>query len=590
MSAASPDTGARDTRTSNNGPKLTVAAPHSPMLLRDMIEKADATVGRLKTARVEEFAHWRECAEWIDPRRGEWLWTEKKDRGKLHGRIIDNVAFHASKVGAANMQSGLTSRSRAWFRLATSNLSLNKDPEAKKWLREVETILIEIFDRSNFYETTRTNYRELFNFGQGAFSIVPDFDNVIRCRQHTIGSYYLGISSKGEVDTFSEEFVLTIGQMLERYDLEKMSRSAQQAVREKKYEATVKIRRLIEPNRGSLYKPGTPGWQGADFRVIEWDPADNMKMPLALEPEYEFPTIVPRWETMSDHAYAATWPGAEALGDVKQYQSDLIEFARSIQQNSNPATIGDPALKGQMGRELRPGERLFATELQGQQALRRAIEFNPLINEQLANLQRQERKIQDRYHYDVFQAISRIEGGNMRVVEIDARVREQMSQLGPIVEGLAEQQNDPAIFRTYRIAERAGIIPEPPENLVGVPIKVDYISILAQSQKSANIDKLDRYFIAATNVQQVDPYARHRFNGDAWMKEQAEQLGVPPAVVRSDKDYDELVAQDIQAQQQAAAQQAAVDGAKAARDASQASLEGDTALTAGLDAYRGAQQ
>lgn len=588
MSAAAPDKPAAVGNTPTRNPKLILAAPHGAKLMADMLEKAEQTFGTLKSHRSQEWEHWRECAEWIDPRRGEWLWTDKKDRGKLHKRIVNNAAFKASKIGAAGMQSGLTSRSRPWFTLTTADPRIRKDPEAKEWLRLVESILIEIFDRSNFYETTRTNYRELFNFGHGAFSIVPNFSNVIRCRQHTIGSYYLGINADGEVDTFGEEFVLTVGQMLERYPVERLSVVAQRAAREKKYGATVKVRRLIEPNRGEFYKPGVPGWRGADFRVLEYDPQDNENMPLAIYPEYEFPTVVPRWETLSDHAYAATWPGAEALGDIKQLQSDEIELARGKQQNSNPATIGPPELKGKIGREIAPGERLFATEMQGQGQLRRVFEINPMINEQRIDIDSVVERIQEAYHRDVFQAITRIDGGNMRVVEIDARVREQMSQLGPIVEALSEQQNDPAIFRTYRIAERAGIIPPPPPVLEGVPIKIDYISILAQAQKSANIDKLDRYFVAATNVGQIDPNAAFRFNGDEWMKEYGDQLGVPAKVISDDEVVKARVAEAQRMAQQQMAQQAALDGAKAARDASQADLEGDNALTAALDSARGA--
>ena len=116
------------------------------------------------------------------------------------------------------------------------------------------------------------------------------------------------------------------------------------------------------------------------------------------------------------------------------------------------------------------------------------FEINPQIAELRENIRTIERRIEATYHVDVFQAITRIEGGNMRVVEIDARVREQMSRLGPIVEGLAEQQNDPTIARTFAIAERAGLIPEPPESIIGQAVKVEYVSILAQAQRAADID------------------------------------------------------------------------------------------------------
>lgn len=576
--------------TADTGPSHRVFKPFSDEIARDLIKDAQRTMGKLKSQRELEFAHWRECAQWIDPRRGEWLWTEKKDRTKLHGSIVNNAAFTASQVGAAGMQSGLTSRSRAWFRLTTFDPRLRKDPEAKEWLREVESLMREIFDRSNLYETTRINYRELFNFGNGAFSVVPDFDNVIRCRHHTIGSYFLGINSKGHIDTFAEEFVLTVGQMMERYDIENMSMVVKTLIKNHEYNGTVKIIRLIEPNRGKYFRPGTPGWKGAAFRVLEYDPSDQLFNLLALEPEHEFPVIVSRWETMSDHAYAGGWPGAHALGDVKQVQSDEITLAGAKQQNNNPTTIGPPILRGQLGRELQPGQRLYTTEMEGQQGLRRVFEIDPLINEQRIDIAIVVERIEKTYHQDVFMAITRIDGGNMRVVEIDARIREQMSQLGPIVEGLSEQQNDPLIFRTYQIMERAGIIPEVPPVLEGVPIKIDYISILAQAAKAADIDKLERWATAAQTIVASDPSARHRFDGDEWMKEYGDQLGVPTKTIRGDRAVAQLVRLDQQRDQMEMASQAALDGAKAAKDASGADLDGNTALGAAIDAARGQQQ
>lgn len=568
--------------------KLRVLKPYSDEIATDLIKTANRTVENLKTLRSEEFAHWREIAEWISPRRGQWLVTDRKSRSKMHGRIINNVANDSAKIGAAGMQSGLTSRSRPWFQLTTADIRLRRDPEVKIWLRTVEDLLREVLDRSNFYETTRINYDEMFNFGQGAFSIVPDFDNVIRCRHHTIGSYLLGIDHKGKTDTFAEEFVLTVGQLVERYPFERLSLPAQRAAKESKFETTVLMRRLVQPNRGKYYKPGRPGWQGSPFMIMEWDAADQKRDILALMPEYEFPTITPRWESIADYAYSATSPGMEALGDVKQLQAEEINLSRANEQIGNPTVLMPPELRGKVNATLMPGDQLFTAELQGQKGVRRAFEVNPQINELRENIRAIERRIERKYHVDVFMAITRIEGGNMRVVEIDARVREQMSQLGPIVEALSEQQNDPALTRVYRICERAGLIPEPPEALRNSPVKIDYVSILAQAQKSADISKLDRWFIAGQQMALVDPAAKHRFNGDEWMKEYAEQLGVPAKTVRDDKGVAALVAQDQKMAQAANTAALAQAGAKAAKDASQADMTGDNALTAIRDRLQGA--
>lgn len=556
---------------------------YSPDQARELRRRSDSTFEGLKNARAQEFDHWREISEWIEPRRGQWLLSHVKDRGKLHSRIVNNRAGWAGKIAASGLQSGLTSRARPWFRLTISDPKLRESRAVKAWLQNQVDLLREIFERSNFYEALRTNYGELVHWGTGAFSIWPDYQNVIHCRQHTVGSYYLGVDAKGKPDTFAEEFVLTIGQMVDRYEFDRLPKPVQEAAKKGQMERTRIVRRLIQPNRDRT--PRGFGWRTAPFMLLEYDHADTPDRILALAPEQEFPVIVPRWDTLPDYAYSASCPGMDALGDQKELQAEMINWASAREQIGNPTTVLPPALRNQIGPRIKPGDQIFASELDGQKGVRRAFETTNQISELRESILSIQDRIDRAYHVDVFQAITRIEGGNMRVVEIDARVREQMSALGPIVEATAEQQNDPAILRTFAIAERAGLVEPAPPELEGRPVKIEYISILAQAQKSADIDVFDRWFIAGQQMKAVDPEGGFVFNGREWMKAYADKLGVPTNVVRGDKEVTALTQQA--AQQAAMAQQAemAAMGARAAKDAAGASLEGDTALTAARDAY-----
>jgi hypothetical protein len=560
-----------------------VLRPYSPELGRALRKRADQTLEALKGARVQEFQHWKEISEWIEPRRGQWLLTHVKDRGKLHGRIVNNRAGWAGKVAAAGLQSGMTSRARPWFRLTTADPRLRESRAVKAWLQNQVDLLREIFERSNFYEVVRTNYSELVHWGTAAFSIWPDYRNVIHCRQHTIGSYYLGVDHKGLPDTFAEEFVLTVGQMVDRYQFDRLAEPVQQAAKQGKLDRTRVIRRIVQPNRER--RQAGFGWRRAPFMLMEYDHGDPTGELLSLAPEHEFPFIVPRWDTLPDYAYAASCPGMDALADQKELQAEMINWAAAREQIGNPTTVLPPSLRNSIGPRIKPGQQIFTSELDGQKGVRRA--FEP--TNQIAELRESILSIQDRidraYHVDVFQAITRIDGGNMRVVEIDARVREQMSQLGPIVEATAEQQNDPAILRTFAIAERAGLIEPPPKELEGHPVKIEYVSILAQAQKAADIDVLDRWFIAGQSMKAVDVEGGFVFNGREWMKAYADKLGVPTPTVRGDREVAALTQQANQQAQMAQAAEMAQMGARAAKDASGASLEGENVLTAARDAY-----
>lgn len=582
MSAASPEASDPISRTPE-ADRARYLRPYSPEKARDLRLRADRTFEALKSERATEWDHWREIGEWIEPRRGQWLLSTNRSRGKMHGRIINNYAGWAGKVAASGLQSGLTSRARPWFRLTVADPKLRESRAVKSWLQNQVDLLREIFERSNFYETTRTNYGELVHWGTAAFSIWPDYQNVIHCRQHTIGSYYLGVDSKGKPDTFAEEFTLTVGQMVDRYAFDRLPKAVQESARRGQMERTRVVRRLIQPNRDR--RPVGLGWRSAPFMVLEYDHADSPDQLLSLAPEQEFPVIAPRWDTLPDYAYAASCPGMDALADQKELQAEMLNWASAREQIGNPTAILPPALKNQIGPRIKAGQQIFVSEMDGQKGVRRAFETTNQISELRESIGHIEDRIDRAYHVDVFQAITRIEGGNMRVVEIDARVREQMSQLGPIVEASAEQQNDPAIMRTFAIAERAGLVEPAPPELEGRPIKIEYISILAQAQKAADIDVLDRWFIAGQSMKAVDTEGSFVFNGAEWMREYADKLGVPAKTVRAARETRALTEQANQQAAMAAQAEMAAMGAKAARDASGASLEGDNVLTAARDAY-----
>jgi len=559
--------------------RLGVTEPSGSDRVRKLITRATKRASAMIQERQPFLYHWRDISRFMDPRRGQFLWGKKKG-AKEHQSIVNNRAFKSAKVMGAGFQSGNTSRSRPWFRMTTLVPGADKTHEAALWLSAVVDLLREVFDRSNFYETTRVSYRELGEFGVMAFSMLRDFDDVLRCRQHEIGSYCMGVDYRGTPDTFYEEFVLTVSQMADRYDYDNLSTAIQNKIdKGESLDETVMVKRMIEPNRGDDFVQGARGWRGAPFRMLDWDGGDPDNKALALEPFDYFPVVYVRWEPSTEHAYSVTWPGAEALGDIKQMQSYEEGLAKMAELIWDPSLVATAQLRGQLAGPPDPGDMLYVDSFQGQEQVRRVFELNPQIAELVALIEKIEMRVASAFHEDVFKAISMIERGNVREQEILARIREQMMELGPVVEGLNDQLNDPAIGIAYALCESAGLVPPLPPVLEGMPLKPDYISVLAQSQKSVDISQLDQQLMVTSAAIEVDPSARHRFNGDGFLVEYFHKLGVSPSTIHSDEEVEAAV----EAEQQAIARQQAVEmakmGADAAKSASGASMEGDTMLS-----------
>lgn len=164
--------------------------------------------------------------------------------------------------------------------------------------------------------------------------------------------------------------------------------------------------------------------------------------------------------------------------------------------------------------------------------------------------------------------------------EIDERHEEKLLALGPVLEQLNQDLLDPLIDIAFSMMDRQGLIPEIPEELEGSSVKVEYISIMAQAQKAIGLGTIERISGFAGQMAQMDPGVLDKLDADQIIDIYGDMASVPPGVVRSDEDVEEIRAQRQQAQQQAQQQEQMAQAAGMAKDLSGASLEGNNALTA----------
>jgi hypothetical protein len=164
--------------------------------------------------------------------------------------------------------------------------------------------------------------------------------------------------------------------------------------------------------------------------------------------------------------------------------------------------------------------------------------------------------------------------------EIHARQEEKLIALGPVLERTNDELLDPAVDRVFAMMVRVGAIPEPPEALQGMPLKVEYLSIMAQAQKLVGVTGQDRLVQSALGMVEAFPEVRHKVNVFQVMDRYGDMLGVDPKIVRSDKDAAALQAAEQQAAQQAQQADQNKTEAQAAQALGNTPMQGDTALTA----------
>lgn len=530
----------------------------------------------IKDERSTYFGHWEELSEFIMPRRGRFLTSKSNDGSKKNGKIIDSTGSMAVRTLSAGMMSGITSPARPWFRLATPQAALMEQSDVKQWLFAVEKTMRDIFSRSNLYNSLQTVYEELAVFGTGALLISEDFDDVIRCYPFTVGEYGLAQSHRLQVDTFYREFNMTVAQVVEQFGLDNCSDAVRTMFKSGQLDKWVEVLHVIEPNS-----------------VREYNKKDNLNMPYhscyvekasknerkLLESGYEeFPILAPRWHVTGVDIYGRS-PGMDVLGDVKALQIEQKRKAQGIDKMVNPPLQAPSSLRGQSASVL-PGGVTYVDTMQGNQGgFRPTYEVNPRLGELQQDIAETQYRIQQGFYSDLFQMMMNSDRRQITAREIDERHEEKLLMLGPVLERLHTELLNPLIDRTFNIMARNELLPPAPEELAGVTLKVEYISVMAQAQKAIGTGAIERLAGFIGNMAAVKPEVLDKFDADQSVDEYAEMLGVPPKIVVPD-DMVQQMREERAAQMEQQMQMEQVNqGAQAAKVMSDADTGGQNILS-----------
>ena len=127
--------------------------------------------------------------------------------------------------------------------------------------------------------------------------------------------------------------------------------------------------------------------------------------------------------------------------------------------------------------------------------------------------------------------------------------------LGPVLERLHNELLDPLIDNTFNRMIEAGIVPPAPEELQGMDLNVEFVSMLAQAQRAIGTNSVDRYTNSLGMVANFKPDVLDKFDADQWANAYGEMLGIDPELIVPDKQVAKIRQQRAEAQAQAAQQQ-----------------------------------
>jgi len=510
--------------------------------------------------------HYKELVDYLQPRKGRFLISDSLDekRGaKKHGNIINGTAGEAIKIIASGLQGGLTSPSRPWFVLTTADDTLAELQPVRQWLHTLRNRMMYVFARSNFYGAVHNIYSELAPFGTAAMIIDEDTTKVIRCRPFTIGEYVLGQNSQFSVDTLYRIIELTPWQMVDMFTFESCSKSVQTAYNNKS-EKPVKIVHCIQPKqRGSMLRlPAS-----MIYESVYYEYHGTPDRFLRVKGYADKPFVAPRWQVSGTNVYGDA-PGMDVLGDVKMLQSMEKKKLKALDKMVDPPMNAPSSMRAQGGTIVSGGVNYLDVQ-QGQQGFTPVYQVKPDLQNMAFEIDRVEKRIQRGFYNDLFLAIINMDDRQRTATEIAKLYEEKAQVLGPVLEGLQSELLEPAINRTYNVMLRFGLVPPAPPELEGQDLKVDYISILAQAQKAVGTVGIEKTIEFVGALASISPSVIDKFDADEAVDSYSVMVGVPPKIIRSNKDVAAIRQQRAQQQQAMAMQEQLRNAAETAKTASE---------------------
>lgn len=552
---------------------------------------------QLDSERTSFVPDWRECNDWILSRRARFFSSDVNRGGRRNQRIIDSTGTLAVRTLRSGMMSGITSPAREWKRLTTNDPDLAEYGPVKMWLDVVNKRMTNIFLRSNLYNILPLTYGDMGVFGTAGMIMEEDFDKTVRFFSLPIGSYWIANDHNNQVRVFMREIPMTVRQVVLKFgnvdyrtgkiDWRNISDFVREAWQRGDYETWVDVGHVCHhnddysPDKFASFKFSSCYYElGSSAKGVQnyLERSDDDRY-LKESGYMHFPGLFPRWEVTGGDSYATSCPGFDALGDIKQLQHGEKKSAKAVDKQVDPAMVGPTSLRNDKPSIL-PGDMTFIDVREGQQGFRPAHEVNLSIKDLEFKQSQIRQRIQRAFYEDLFLMLAQSDRREITAREIDERHEEKLLALGPVLEQVNQDLLDPLIDNTFDFMDRQGLIPEPPEELQGMPLKVEYVSIMAQAQKLAGISSIERFagFVGNIALQTKDPRVIRKVNIDQMIDIYGDRLSIDASIIRSDDQVDEIIAQEQKAQQAQVAAERMQQMAGAAKDLSQANMKDDSAL------------
>jgi hypothetical protein len=357
----------------------------------------------------------------------------------------------------------------------------------------------------------------------------------------------------GEVDTLFREFWLNPDNAAGYFGEEKLPRIIQDA---RKGSPTKYFRFVQYVGPRGQYDADVPG--SDPFVSVYW--ADCEATKAISTGQYDSkPFFAWRWSrSMNGDVWGADCPGMIELPNVRQAQSMRKDFNRMVQLSARPPIKATEGLRGRINLTpngmtyIRPGEDFAPTAMIGN------VQG---VAEDLAELRK---STNESYHTDFFLILTQNIERTKTATEVAGLQGEKAALLSAFFGRLSSEFLEPILEDLFSLEAQTLRLPPTPQGLVGLDLKIDFISPLAMTQKRVHeLTATDEAIARIVQLANVDPSVLDSVDLDEYVKTVSEAYNMKQTVLRDEMDVRRIRLARARQQQQLMQAQMQMEQAKA---------------------------
>jgi hypothetical protein len=509
-----------------------------------LLELLTKELSSLKDSRRNWEDQWQSVGDLMSPNRGDFVALRSAGERKRE-KIFDSTPQRALTRFSSAMHNLLTPSTQNWFELQLVQDILNQEKEVQLWLEEVTKIVMRAFSRpnNNFHPSMHEYFLDLGAFGTGVMFVRDIPGEGPYFMTFPLYDCYLAKNDTGRIDTIFRLYEHTAKELIESFGEENLPEKVLKAKESNKIYDKFACCHVVKPT-ATFKEPPQNRFPWTSIYLMP-----DEKALINVGGFNEFPFICSRWERNSLETYGRG-PGAEALADVKMLNEMEKTYLKALQKMVDPPLmVPDDGFINPV-RTTPGGLNYYRTGLGRDERI-----FPLPMMQRLDYADNKMNQVRDSINKAFYLDLVELPGPTAQdgdvlrftATEIQARQRDRMQILGPLVSRQEIELLGPMIGRVVNVMLENNMLPQPPEIIMEQKeFKIEYRNPISIAMRGYELNSISQLIQFLAPMAQIDPTVMQRLDISRIAKLGAEVLRTPPSVVKDEA----LFKAEMEAQQQ----------------------------------------